>query len=82
MVLPGVAETTRVCTYDRPGTFASISEDNFPSRSDAISPAPHRSGGGRRNSTRCSRRLMSRPLCAGRPLPGRLLRAALCRHLS
>ena len=36
MVLPGVAETTRVCTYDRPGTYASIGEDDFVSRSDAI----------------------------------------------
>ncbi len=36
MVLPGVAETTRVCTYDRPGTVASIGEDDFVSRSDAI----------------------------------------------
>jgi len=36
MVLPGVAETTRVCTYDRPGTVASISEDDFVSRSDPI----------------------------------------------
>ena len=36
MVLPGVAESTRVCTYDRPGTVASIGEDDFVSRSDAI----------------------------------------------
>ena len=36
MVLPGVAETTRVCTYDRPGTVASIGEDDFVSRSDPI----------------------------------------------
>jgi pimeloyl-ACP methyl ester carboxylesterase len=36
MVLPGVAETTRVCAYDRPGTVASIGEDNFVSRSDPI----------------------------------------------
>jgi pimeloyl-ACP methyl ester carboxylesterase len=36
MVLPGVAETTRVCTYDRPGTVASIGEDDFVSRSGAI----------------------------------------------
>ena len=36
MVLAGVAETTRVCTYDRPGTVASIGEDDFVSRSDAI----------------------------------------------
>jgi pimeloyl-ACP methyl ester carboxylesterase len=36
MVLPGVAETTRVCAYDRPGTVASIGEDNFISRSDPI----------------------------------------------
>src|ERR687898_3254299 len=34
MVLPRVAETTRVCAYDRPGTVASIGEDNFISRSD------------------------------------------------
>ncbi|MDF3018687.1 MAG: alpha/beta hydrolase [Thermomicrobiales bacterium] len=36
MVLPGVAETTRVCTYDRPGTVASIGEEILPSRSDPI----------------------------------------------
>ena len=36
MVLPGVAEFTRVCAYDRPGTYASIGEDDFVSRSDAI----------------------------------------------
>jgi pimeloyl-ACP methyl ester carboxylesterase len=36
MVLPSLAETTRVCTYDRPGTVASIGEDDFVSRSDAI----------------------------------------------
>ena len=36
MVLPGVAEFTRVCAYDRPGTTASIGEDVFPSRSDPI----------------------------------------------
>jgi pimeloyl-ACP methyl ester carboxylesterase len=34
--LPGVAETTRVCTYDRPGTYAEIGEEILPSRSDAI----------------------------------------------
>jgi pimeloyl-ACP methyl ester carboxylesterase len=36
MVLPGVAAFTRVCTYDRPGTYASIGEDDFVSRSDPI----------------------------------------------
>src|SRR3712207_5000807 len=36
MVLPGVAATTRVCTYDRPGTAASIGENDFVSRSDPI----------------------------------------------
>ena len=36
MVLPGVAQTTRVCAYDRPGTVASIDEDDFVSRSDPI----------------------------------------------
>ena len=36
MVLPGVAESTRVCAYDRPGTYASIGEDDFLSRSDPI----------------------------------------------
>ena len=36
MVLPAVAEFTRVCAYDRPGTIASIGEDDFVSRSDAI----------------------------------------------
>jgi pimeloyl-ACP methyl ester carboxylesterase len=36
MVMPGVAGFTRVCAYDRPGTYASIGEDDFVSRSDAI----------------------------------------------
>jgi pimeloyl-ACP methyl ester carboxylesterase len=36
MVLAGVAQFTRVCAYDRPGTTASIGEDDFVSRSDAI----------------------------------------------
>src|ERR671913_1066875 len=36
MVMAGVAETTRVCGYDRPGTYAEIGEDDFVSRSDAI----------------------------------------------
>ena len=36
MVLPGVAEFTRVCTYDRPGTVAEIGDELLPSRSDAI----------------------------------------------
>jgi pimeloyl-ACP methyl ester carboxylesterase len=36
MVLPRVAETTRVCAYDRPGTYAEIREEILPSRSDAI----------------------------------------------
>ena len=36
MVLPGVAEFTRVCAYDRPGTYATIGEDVLVSRSDAI----------------------------------------------
>jgi pimeloyl-ACP methyl ester carboxylesterase len=36
MVLPGVAESTRVCAYDRPGTYAEIDGEIVPSRSDAI----------------------------------------------
>ena len=36
MVLAGVAQFTRVCAYDRPGTTSSIGEDDFVSRSDAI----------------------------------------------
>lgn len=36
MVLPGVAEFTRVCTYDRPGAVANIGEDFLISRSDAV----------------------------------------------
>jgi pimeloyl-ACP methyl ester carboxylesterase len=36
MVLPGVAQFTRVCTYDRPGTVATSGEDQLVSRSDAI----------------------------------------------
>jgi pimeloyl-ACP methyl ester carboxylesterase len=36
MVLPNVAQSTRVCTYDRPGTYAEVHEEILPSRSDAI----------------------------------------------
>jgi pimeloyl-ACP methyl ester carboxylesterase len=36
MVLPAVAESTRVCAYDRPGTYASIGDDDFISRSDPV----------------------------------------------
>jgi pimeloyl-ACP methyl ester carboxylesterase len=36
MVLPGVAQFTRVCAYDRPGTYASVGDDDIISRSDAI----------------------------------------------
>ena len=81
MVLAGVAETTRVCAYDRPGTVASIGEDDFVSRSDAITQprtsmevvtelhALLQAGGGPRS------------LRPGRPLHGGLLRADVCGHL-
>jgi pimeloyl-ACP methyl ester carboxylesterase len=36
MVMPAVAEFARVCAYDRPGTVASIGEDDFISRSDPV----------------------------------------------
>ena len=36
MVMPAVAETTRVCAYDRPGTYAEIDGEIVPSRSDAV----------------------------------------------
>lgn len=36
MVLPGVASATRVCAYDRPGTVASIGDEDFISRSDPV----------------------------------------------
>ncbi len=36
MVMEGVAEFARVYSYDRPGTYAEIKNDIFPSRSDAI----------------------------------------------
>ena len=36
MVLPSVAETTRVCAYDRPGTYAEIAGEIVASRSDPI----------------------------------------------
>ena len=36
MVLPGVASITRVCAYDRPGTVASIGDEDFISRSDPV----------------------------------------------
>jgi pimeloyl-ACP methyl ester carboxylesterase len=37
MVMPGVAKATRVCTYDRPGTYAEVRGEIIPSRSDEIS---------------------------------------------
>lgn len=36
MVMPGVAEFTRVFTYDRPGTYAPIGEEILNGRSDPI----------------------------------------------
>ena len=36
MVMPEVAKFTRVCAYDRPGTYAEINDEIFPSRSDAV----------------------------------------------
>ena len=36
MVMPAVAETTRVCAYDRPGTYATIGGEDFVSRSDPV----------------------------------------------
>src|SRR6476620_8663382 len=46
MVLPGVAEFTRVCAYDRPGTMGEVNPDLdphgplfFPGRSDRV-PQP------------------------------------------
>jgi pimeloyl-ACP methyl ester carboxylesterase len=36
MVEPAVAEFTRVCAYDRPGTYAAIGEELFVSRSDPV----------------------------------------------
>ena len=36
MVMPEVAKFTRVCAYDRPGTYAFINDEIFPSRSDAV----------------------------------------------
>jgi pimeloyl-ACP methyl ester carboxylesterase len=36
MVLPGVAEFTRICAYDRPGTIATLGDDVRVSRSDPI----------------------------------------------
>ncbi len=39
-VLPAIAETNRVCAYDRPGTLLSVGENDFlPSRSDPV-PQP------------------------------------------
>lgn len=36
MVFPQVATTTRVCAYDRPGTYAFVGDEAFISRSDPI----------------------------------------------
>ena len=39
-VLPAIAETNRVCAYDRPGTIVAVGEEDFlPSRSDPV-PQP------------------------------------------
>ena len=49
MVIPGVAQLTRVCAYDRPGTVGDVNPDVdppgppfYPSRSDPV-PQPHTS---------------------------------------
>jgi pimeloyl-ACP methyl ester carboxylesterase len=39
MVMPAVAEFTRVCAYDRPGTVTSLGDEDLIGRSDAI-PQP------------------------------------------
>ena len=39
MVFPRIAATTRVCAYDRPGTYASVGDQDFVSRSDPV-PQP------------------------------------------
>jgi pimeloyl-ACP methyl ester carboxylesterase len=39
MVMPSVAEFTRVCAYDRPGTATSLGDEDLIGRSDAI-PQP------------------------------------------
>lgn len=39
MVMPSVAEFTRVCAYDRPGTATPLGDQDFISRSDAV-PEP------------------------------------------
>jgi pimeloyl-ACP methyl ester carboxylesterase len=39
MVMPSVAQFTRVCAYDRPGTATPLGDDDFISRSDAV-PQP------------------------------------------
>jgi pimeloyl-ACP methyl ester carboxylesterase len=36
MVFPTIATTTRVCAYDRPGTYAFIGQEGFISRSDPV----------------------------------------------
>jgi pimeloyl-ACP methyl ester carboxylesterase len=37
VVLPGVASFTHACAYDRPGTYASVGDDDLLSRSDPVS---------------------------------------------
>lgn len=39
MVMPALAEFTRVCAYDRPGTVTPVGDEDFISRSDAV-PQP------------------------------------------
>ncbi len=38
-VFPAISRSTRVCTYDRPGTMSVLDGKQFPSRSDAV-PMP------------------------------------------
>ena len=53
MVMPSIAEFTRVCAYDRPGTATSLGDEDLIGRSDAI-PQP-------RTATR--RRMSCMPSC-------------------
>ena len=80
MVLPAVAQFTRVCAYDRPGTYAASARTILPSRSDPV-PSPGPRGRSSPICTRCCRpprfpAPTSWPATHGRPL-----RATLRQHL-
>ena len=86
-VAPAVAEFTRVCAYDRPGSTrvladdGSLSDQPRPARSDPA-PMPRTAADvTRRAAYPADHRWRPRPVRPGRTLPRRPLRPALREHL-